>query len=98
MSKPLKIWNGRGDQVEYDHYYVCAATKKEAATMIAIYENPSLAQRPDISFHINRTLREMGTYYAEGCWGSRMNGITPERGLWATRKGESWESKPVRLV
>lgn len=31
------------------------------------------------------TVTEIRDYYCEGLWGNRMDGITPERGVWVTR-------------
>lgn len=96
MSRPLKIWNGRGHGDWYrGHFYVAATTKKDAATMLAQVSHPAVVGRADFDFLINRMLREFTDYFSEGCWGTSMDGVVPERGVWAS-KGD--HDKPVKIL
>lgn len=82
---PLKLLNG-------SHYmggalrarlYVAANSRADAARMVAsCFESvPTQVER------------EMKTYWAP-CWGSSMDGITPERGVWLQL---SHHARPLRL-
>jgi hypothetical protein len=94
-KKKLKIWNGRGyscrinsdprwDTANDGHAFVCAYSVADALRVIAEYTG-----------HLSASLSEIKNYWSAGCWGTPMEGITPERGLWVVfRRNE----KPVRLV
>ena len=73
MPRKLQIWNGRGDYADLDgHIFVCATTKAEAVRLVN-----------KAGYSAGRfNLRELNTYFHEGCWGCDMNGITPEPGVW----------------
>jgi hypothetical protein len=68
MSKKLKLWNGRWFDFK-SHVFVAAYSQKEA---IELLNNTG-------SKFMN--LYQLKTYFSE-CWGTRMSGITPERGVW----------------
>lgn len=91
MPRALKIWNGRGDYHELDgHLYACATTKKEVVELIT-----------QAGYYPNMTMRELNTYWSAGCWGTPMEGITPEKGVWFIhRKDENKipRVKPRRLL
>lgn len=94
--KTLKIWNGRcysrpvkKDKLWEDckfnqtpHLYICAYSMADAARICAQYFNdpPSYG--------------EMKNYWSPNCWGRRMDGIQPERGLWIQFRND----KPVKVV
>jgi len=91
-NKPLQIWNGRGfsrwvgeAHEHYDHVFVCAHSVADAVRVL------KEAGYRDISRH------EINVYYAEGCWGTTMEGITPERGVWVTVKNGD-RRNPIRLI
>ena len=94
MSRPLKLWNGRGGGGR-GHYYLCATTKRAAARLIAEYEHPSLIKREDFDFLINQHVREISVYFSDSGWGTPMDGITPEPGLWHSRDNRE---KPVKVL
>lgn len=102
----LKLWNGRGYIVADDrrepfkswnekaakegrrysaHVFICANSVRDAKEMIEGY----LGYRPT---GVDTEFRE---YFSKGCWGSFMDGIAPERGIWVT---EDWDRTPVRIV
>lgn len=86
----LKIWNGRGwgmrNTPEYvEHCYVAAHSRADAVRLINELDPRAMM-----------TDREIKEYFAEGCWGNVMDGITPERGVWVTRTGKS-DEVPERL-
>jgi hypothetical protein len=97
MAKALKIWNGRGycchkrDDPRWNGIaisksipaYVAAYSRADARKVIAEY----CGHEPADS--------ELRDYWAAGCWGSSMDGVVPERGLWL-----QFDSKqsPVRVI
>lgn len=82
----LRLWNGRGTGTEYATFYVCARSGADAVRLLKR------------AGHSTMTAHELKTYFAE-TWGNAMDGITPERGVWASRKGEgATETAPERLV
>lgn len=83
MAKTLKIWNGRG-HVSGQHLYVAAPTKKDACYML------TMLYRGSESYWA----KELSVYWDEGCWGTAMEGIAPERGVWMNKDSDK---KPVRL-
>jgi hypothetical protein len=100
MSKPkqLMIANGRGDYGRNrtkrfpngfkGHMWVAAYSKADAVRVLreAGYET--------------MTLREFNIYWSKGCWGTPMDGITPERGVWfipdENRNDDGF--KPIRVI
>ena len=82
----LKIWNGRsigcwkhgapewaGARRSYDgHVYACAYSLADLLRMV----NDEYGARLSAS--------EVRNYWSSNCWGDRMKGITPHRGLWRT--------------
>lgn len=83
-KKPLKLWNGRGHCCRKDgdplwakvrandppHAYIAAASRADALRIIEAYSGRKAPAN------------ELKTYWSEGVWGDRMNGVEPERGLW----------------
>jgi hypothetical protein len=82
-GKGLKIWNGRGHG-EWDHFYVCARSGAEACRLL----------RAAVGYGTYET--ELRKYYNANCWGSAMDGIEPEVGVWATKRGD--DRSPVKVV
>ena len=91
--KTLQIFNGRGheyvdksgNRVQTEHVYICAWSKADAVRVMH-----------EAGF--NRfTSAELNSYYSHGCWGLRMDGITPERGVWAV-PFRQYMAKPVRIL
>jgi len=84
--KDFKIWNGRGSGIwRRGHFFIAAHTKRDAARMLAMASAILAdANQPGFDFLINRAIREMNVFFAEGCWGTRMKNIHPVYGLWAT--------------
>jgi len=100
--KKLKIWNGRGwghrqygkDNriipdpigIKYcDHAYVCAYSRAHAVRLI----------NQAVGYDVVSD-NELKTYWNEGCWGDRMDGITQEVGVWTAQ--EVWGDKPKRIL
>lgn len=86
----LKIWNGRGDHRHMPgHFYACATTKKEVVELIT-----------QAGYYPRMTVKELNTYWADGCWGVAMEGITPEKGVWFVPKKEENNRNfvPQRLI
>ena len=87
-SRKLRIWNGRGDYRKFDgRFYVCAPTKKLAVELLAL------------AGHFSINMREFTTYYAEA-WGTTMESVTPEIGVWYDGKGPGGHDldKPTRIL
>lgn len=96
--KKLKIWNGRGYCAQkpsdpiwqgvrsgaYRHAYIAAYSREDARRVIEEY----CGRKPPVS--------EIRDYFSEGCWGTSMSSITPERGLWIQIEGKA--DKPVRVL
>lgn len=83
MSKALKLWNGRLSP--YEHGYVAAYSRADAVRV--------LEQHAGGSGYAN----ELRVYWHAGAWGNSMLGVTPERGLWAERKGY-YPRQIIRLI
>ena len=73
-GKTLKIWNGRGygvfPQERRRHLYIAAYSKADARRLCVEVGGQDPGQT------------EVDKYWAANCWGIRMYGITPERGIW----------------
>ncbi len=67
-SRKLKLFNGRWGRGE--HAYVAAYSQ---ADCIAIMREVAGG-----GFFAT----ELRVYWSHGCWGTSMDGITPERGMW----------------
>ena len=94
MSKELKIWNGRGwnmrrpvDGKGVEHVYVAAYSRADAVRLINQAAGYSAVNDAEIK-----------NYFSDGCWGNPMDGITPERGVWVTRRESRRREKPERLI
>lgn len=101
MSKPLKIWNGRGFEYCGDRLYLCAKNRKQAAKlMLDVWiKINNLDPNRDRKLEEGRMYREITTYFHEGCWGNSMDGITPEVGVWyAPAIGGGHAGKPERII
>ena len=99
-SRQLKLWNGRGGKTwkpfrEWDHFYVCAKSRRDAAVLLAKTTHP----RPHEvgPREIGQWDRELKEYYSE-CWGNDMDGVVPERGVWATATPCNRNEKPTRVA
>lgn len=87
--KTLKIWNGRGYHARGDHIYIAAYSRADAARLYCEGEAKVRGiTRPDFidKRSLGQANREIKEYFADGCWGIHMDGITPERGLWYSEK------------
>ena len=87
MAKQLKIWNGRGHG-KYDrgHVYVAAYSAKQAVELI------NQACSSCIGVH------EINVYYAKGCWGNPMDGITPTEPCVYVQEIHHGKEKPFRII
>lgn len=80
MTKLLKFWNGRPYGIFPQGEW------KNAHANIAAYSRAD-AQRVCIEAGMRDPgAAELKNYFSE-CWGNDMRGVTPERGLWMTRRG-----------
>ena len=87
MAKQLKIWNGRGQgKYENGHVYVAAYSTRQAAELIR------MACDSFTSVH------EINAYFAKGCWGRPMDGITPTEPCVYVQKIYSGNEKPFRAL
>lgn len=100
MSKPLKLWNGRGDYRRYERIWICAPTKIDAARMLAQAAHPEVFKTrggtPEWESFVGISYREISVYYGKS-WGTSMDGVTPERGVWATKLKDTF-GKPERIL
>jgi hypothetical protein len=88
LARKLRIWNGRGDYAQFDgRFFVCATTKKRAVELLKQ------------AGHRWINMKEFTTYYSEA-WGVRMEGVTPEEGVWFLSNDEDHYGKevPKRLL
>ncbi len=79
--KTLKLFNGRG-WGSGQHAYVAAYSQADARRVCE-----------ELGYQL--TASELKVYWSHGCWGTRMDGITPERGLWLQ---ENWHEVPKRIT
>ena len=91
MARKLIIANGRGDFGYHGldgHLYVCAESKAEAVRLLIQ------------AGHVRMNIREFNEYWSKGCWGVKMEGITPEKGVWFVPHNKELDStfKPKRLI
>lgn len=93
----LKIWNGRGPKCRGEHFFVAAKNRTDAAKLVAKAANIfcGCPEREIDARDIGQYTREIRDYYSEGCWGIKMEGITPERGVWLT---VGHNDTPKRLI
>ena len=93
MSKKLKLWNGRSLWHKGGHVYVCAHSQAHALEIVnkALRIVRGWEDRPDIN-PIN--MSEIRDYWSAGCWGSPMDGIVHEVGVWHQ---DTRQSKPIRI-
>jgi hypothetical protein len=66
------------------HLYVAARSRADAARMLSAIFGPPVSVMES----------EMKRYWSSGCWGTAMDGITPERGVWLVM---THRSRPIRL-
>lgn len=101
MSRPIKLFNGRGwiaangpddrwGKVKDPgavHLFIGAYSQKDAVEVVKQYVAPE--------FHATVSLSEIRRYFNKNAWGTTMDGIAPERGMWI-----QWEysAKPERVV
>lgn len=89
MAKKLRLWNGRPygvlpvNQCRDAHIFVAAYSVADARRVCVE------AGMYDPGAH------EVSNYWSADCWGSAMEGVTPERGLWVVRR---YGGKPERIV
>ncbi|MBE3139173.1 MAG: hypothetical protein IMZ53_01165 [Thermoplasmata archaeon] len=85
--KHLKLWNGAGHGLlERKHVYIAAYTVKQAAELLAKANKST-----------NRGYENaIKYYYAKGCWGNPMNGITPTEPCVYIQ--EDYSCKSVRVL
>ena len=83
--KKLKIWNGRTNNCK-GHLYVAAFSQKDACDLVneAYRKEKGYVDRSDIAPY---SLNEVRNYWHPNCWGTAMDGITPERGVWLVDDG-----------
>jgi hypothetical protein len=66
------------------HAYVAAYSMNDAVRVIT-----------EVLGYEPRGIRsELKIYWSRGCWGTPMDGITPERGMWVQ---QGYNFKPVKL-
>lgn len=96
--KSLKLFNGRGWQCD-GHLFIAANSVKDAIDLSnrAYRKMRGLEDRLDIK---PTSTSEMNVYWSKGCWGTPMDGINPERGVWWVEKphDSSEKSKPKRIL
>lgn len=87
--KKLKIWNGLLMlKAKYEAptrqtpVYVCAYSVADVMVLLDTYSRCKI------------TRSEISGYWSAGCWGTAMNGIAQERGVWV----EFTPGKVTRLV
>jgi hypothetical protein len=81
--KKIKIFNGRWKDCRA-HAYVGAYTQKHAIELLQQAGHTSMSQS------------EMSIYWSKGCWGTAMDGIKPQVGVWV-REGH-YGSPVKRLI
>lgn len=82
MSKPkkLKLWNGRWFPKR--HIYIAAHSVDDVLAMLKEWQG----------FEQRGARSEILKYWSAGHWGTPMNGIAPERGIWLQEQSE----KPIK--
>jgi hypothetical protein len=89
-KRTLKIWNGRWLDGE----------RRDAHVYVAAYSRPDIrALFVELGLH-PPSISEIAVYWSPRCWGTAMDGITPERGVWIQqgRNGLGLHNKPQRVV
>jgi len=86
MMKKLVLFNGRWfDRGKTGHAYIAAHSVADAARMCEQIAG------------CRGWNAEIKNYFSKGCWGTKMIGITPERGLWVDLD-EYGTEKPKRVL
>ncbi len=98
MGRTLKIWNGRA-YCCYKHgdpEWEGISNNGSATIFAAAYSRADLRRMIEQYSGVDPGDTEIKVYWCEGSWGMRIEGITPERGLWL--KTDCTDKPPVRLV
>jgi hypothetical protein len=82
VAKTLRLFNGRW--MPNGHAYVAAYSVADACRVIRECSNNGYGVET-----------ELRVYWSHDAWGTAMNGITPERGLWVQFERNK---KPVRQM
>jgi len=92
--KKLRLYNGADWDHRGGHLYIAAYSVKDV--VVLAYEAELKVKGHGRRF----TEYWFNTYFNKGTWGNRMNGITPERGVWWVRQeyGPGCKEKPQRLL
>lgn len=95
--KLLKLYNGGDWLCRGGHLYVAAHSVRDACILVneAYCKLQGYENRPDIQI---LKPGEMRTYWATGCWGNAMDGITPERGVWWKPHSRNNDEKVRRMI
>lgn len=96
--KTLIIANGRGD-------YGRNRTKRfpngfKGHLWVAAYSKADAVRLLQEGGYETMTIREFNIYWSKGCWGTPMDGIAIERGVWfqPDDKAGHGEGKPIRVI
>lgn len=106
MAKELKLWNGRGlvlntsklkQFIPIDDSDRNARYNRDVHMFIAAYSVADAVRLiNEFNGYEGNHSSEIKEYFSKNCWGNRMEGITPERGIWVT---EGYKIKPpVRII
>lgn len=97
-SKELKLFNGGADG-RGAHYYIAAYSVRDAARLMTAADRKLHGGKYEITdLDISRNVREINTYFSKNCWGNKMDGVVPERGIWYAPAIEGGhEGKPERV-
>ena len=79
-SRKLKLWNGRWRVGQ--HIFVAAYSVDDVLSLL----------NDELGYRVSRW--EIRVYWSPNCWGTPMDGITPERGAWI----QTGRQPPVRLT
>ena len=99
-EKKLILMNGRGFKCNGDHLYIGAYSVADASRLMTeAYAKLLWTREMDADekkFYTGRFSRDVKEYFSKGSWGTSMEGVNPERGVWYAEKG--YLVKPVRLI
>ncbi len=88
-EKKLKIWNGRTLECR-GHFYACGYSKNDVLKMLNEYA--------DKNHQRDYTMYEANNFWNPNAWGTQMDGIERERGLWIVKDSFGSKAKPKRFT
>jgi hypothetical protein len=80
---------------QHEHIVICAKNRAGATRLLRLWEQKLSNLPPDGGQNESAWSREIDQYYSKGCWGTRMDQVTVEHGLWVQWKQSDLTNEKV---